>query len=204
MAGGQTDAMHMDDTQKDERMIARVGSALGKPICDALKDERVIEIMLNSDGVLWIERRDKGIFRLDVMDQGVAKRIISYVADSLNTTVTPERPIVEGELILDGSRFYSIGGSEQWQPIHTQRLEIHVETFCNDFSLLKILFGSEHPQAAFELGGKCCLDHQEIVLCFLLSASIRHWSILSCEVRSCKQSAVLTHNPTKYTYFNLC
>ena len=71
----------------------------------ALHDPDVIEIMVNPDQTLWIEKLGQDMALCGTLPPAQSRLIISLVASALETTVTVDRPIVEGELPLDGSRF---------------------------------------------------------------------------------------------------
>ena len=72
---------------------------------DALEDPEVIEIMLNPDGSLWIERYGQDHELVGEIPLAQGRLILSQVASGLNLTVNERSPIVEGEFPLDGSRF---------------------------------------------------------------------------------------------------
>lgn len=91
--------------QKLERLLRKLRGELGKIVLDALEDRLVTEIMLNSDGSLWIERHGEGMKCVGSMSAPNAESLMGTIADSLNTVVTRENAILEGELPLDGSRF---------------------------------------------------------------------------------------------------
>ncbi len=87
------------------RLHSNLRHNLGADIVAALADPTVVEIMLNPDGKLWVEHLGHPIQYVCDIPAEKAGLILSLVASSLNTTVTPTNPIVEGELPLDGSRF---------------------------------------------------------------------------------------------------
>ena len=72
---------------------------------DALEDPEVIEIMLNPDGTLWIEKYGQDHDCVGTIMPSQSRLILSQVASGLNLTVNERSPIVEGEFPLDGSRF---------------------------------------------------------------------------------------------------
>lgn len=82
--------------------------SLGQLILDALDDPNVVEVMLNDDSSLWVDRLGAGMERIGTIDQIQAMSIVSTVAGILNTTVTEERPILECELPMNGSRFEAL------------------------------------------------------------------------------------------------
>ena len=82
--------------------------ALGSEILAALADPAVAEVMLNDDSSLWLDRLGVGMARIGEVDPIRAMAIVSTVAAMLDTVVTMERPILECELPLDGSRFEAL------------------------------------------------------------------------------------------------
>lgn len=78
---------------------------MGAPLLAALHDPRTIEILLNADGCLWLERLGEPMEKVGTLRAAQGEAIIRTVASCLSKTVTASMPIVEGELPLDGSRF---------------------------------------------------------------------------------------------------
>ena len=76
------------------------------PVClAALNDPKTVEIMLNADGHLWQERLGEPMRCIGAMRVAQAQAIIETVAGYHGKEVTRQKPILEGELPLDGSRF---------------------------------------------------------------------------------------------------
>ena len=82
--------------------------ALGADILAALADDQVVEIMLNPAGDLWTDSHSGGMQCIGKIDRVRAMFIVATVAAMLGTTVTPDNPILECELPLDGSRFEAL------------------------------------------------------------------------------------------------
>ena len=82
--------------------------ALGADILAGLADDRVVEIMLNPSGDLWTDSHADGMQCIGKIDRVRAMAIVATVAAMLGTTVTPDNPILECELPLDGSRFEAL------------------------------------------------------------------------------------------------
>ena len=95
--------MYGDHQQK--RTIDKLKRELGQPILAALNDPDVIEVMANSDLSLWIEKLGREPERIGAVNPSAIRAVIGTVASSLGSIATVEKPIVEGELPLDGSRF---------------------------------------------------------------------------------------------------
>lgn len=87
------------------RLVSKLQNALGDHLCVALDDPSVIEIMLNPDGKLFIERLGHGMTPAGEMPRSAAETVIGSVAHVLNSEVDDERPIVSGELPIGGHRF---------------------------------------------------------------------------------------------------
>jgi len=82
-----------------DRRRAMLRTAMGPAIGAALADPLVIEIMVNPDGVLRVDRLGEG--RIDTgerLEQAQIERIVRLVASHARTEVHGEAPIVSAEL----------------------------------------------------------------------------------------------------------
>lgn len=93
------------DDSGGSRIKEKLVRELGPLVMKALSDDLVTEVMLNPDGTLWLERLDTGMTPIGKMSAITAEALLGTVASTLDTVITRERPTLEGELILDGSRF---------------------------------------------------------------------------------------------------
>lgn len=81
-------------------------SALGPKIAAWLEDASVIEVMLNPDGRLWIDRLDTGIADTGCcMPSADGERIIRLVAHHVGAEVHAKAPRLSAELPECGERF---------------------------------------------------------------------------------------------------
>jgi len=81
-------------------------TAFGPTIEAALNDSSVIEVMVNPDGRLWLDKFDIG--RIDtgtIISPAEVERIIRLVAAHMRGEVHEEAPIVSAELPETGERF---------------------------------------------------------------------------------------------------
>ena len=92
------------DDQRKTRLHKKLAAELGPVIGAALADDAVLEVMLNADGQIWVERLGGVMEVVGEMTEPNSLSLAGTIADSLNTVVTPESPVIEGELVLDGSR----------------------------------------------------------------------------------------------------
>ncbi len=88
-----------------ERLLQSIESNLGPEVIAALADESTIEIMLNPDGSLWVERFHTGMARVGGISSEKAYNAIRFIASHLKVETSFERPTVKGELPIDDSRF---------------------------------------------------------------------------------------------------
>jgi type IV secretion system protein VirB11 len=87
------------------RLVRKLQEALGDQLCVALDDATVVEIMLNPDGKLFIERLGHGVAPAGEMSSASAEMVIGTVAHALQSEVDTEQPIISGELPIGGHRF---------------------------------------------------------------------------------------------------
>ncbi|MBX3562609.1 MAG: P-type conjugative transfer ATPase TrbB [Sphingomonas sp.] len=104
----------MSASESLERRRAMLRTAMGPAIAEALADPHVIEVMVNPDGALRLDRLGQG--RCDtglVLESAQIERIIRLVASHARTEVHGAAPIVSAELPphgegLAGERFEGI------------------------------------------------------------------------------------------------
>lgn len=65
----------------------------------------VIEVMVNPDGSVWVERLGQSMEHVGIIDKDKAIAIMDTIAASLGKTIKEDSPSLEGTLFLDGSRF---------------------------------------------------------------------------------------------------
>lgn len=107
MAEGDAVAL-LPSEERSERSDERIRQMLGPQICGLLAEPSVIEVMLNPDGTLWVERQGAPMECVGELAAHRAEGAIRTVATLMKTTVTRDNPILECELPLDGSRFEAL------------------------------------------------------------------------------------------------
>ncbi|TBY24108.1 P-type conjugative transfer ATPase TrbB [Rhizobium leguminosarum] len=95
----------MNQLRSHPRLVRKLQEALGDQLCVALDDANVVEIMLNPDGKLFIERLGHGVTPAGQMSSAAAEMVIGTVAHALQSEVDTEQPIISGELPIGGHRF---------------------------------------------------------------------------------------------------
>ena len=81
-------------------------TALGSAIARYLEDPAIVEVMLNPDGRLWVDRLKEGLVATDdVLIPADGERIVRLVAHHVGAEVHPGNPRVSAELPETGERF---------------------------------------------------------------------------------------------------
>jgi type IV secretion system protein TrbB len=94
----------MTQRRSHARLVRKLQDALGD-LCVALDDISVVEIMLNPDGKLFIERLGNHVDPAGEMSPVTAEVVIGAVAHALQSEADVEQPIISGELPIGGHRF---------------------------------------------------------------------------------------------------
>lgn len=83
-------------------------TAMGPLIAAALEDPDVVEVMLNPDGALWLDRLSSGRSRLGTLTAADGERIIRLVAAHIGAEVHRGKPLLSAELPETGERFEGV------------------------------------------------------------------------------------------------
>ncbi|WP_428984188.1 P-type conjugative transfer ATPase TrbB [Ralstonia holmesii] len=84
-------------------------TAMGPLIAAALEDPDVVEIMLNPDGTLWVDRLSTGRAPLGAeLSEADGERIIRLVAAHVGAEVHRDQPLLTAELPETGERFEGV------------------------------------------------------------------------------------------------
>ncbi|TJW01084.1 MAG: P-type conjugative transfer ATPase TrbB [Mesorhizobium sp.] len=81
-------------------------TALGAEIARLLDDPTVVEVMLNPDGRIWVDRLTEGLAETGkVLSAADGERIVRLVAHHVGAEVHPRSPRISAELPETGERF---------------------------------------------------------------------------------------------------
>ena len=96
-------------TMSLERRTRMLRTALGPLIATALEDPDVVEVMLNPDGALWIDRLSSGRAPMGAsLTPEEGERIIRLVAAHVGAEVHQGQPLLTAELPETGERFEGV------------------------------------------------------------------------------------------------
>lgn len=97
------------ESQSLSRRIRMLRTALGPEITAALDDPEVVEVLLNPDGSLWLDRLGSGRAPVGLsLSASDAERIIRLVAAHVRAEVHAAAPILSAELPETGERFEGV------------------------------------------------------------------------------------------------
>jgi P-type conjugative transfer ATPase TrbB len=130
------------------RRIEKIQRELGVKICDLLNDPQVIEVILNADGILWVERLGKAMETLGAFSTTQAEALIYSLAAYHSTTITRENPILECELPPYGARFEALIPPVVASPVFTIRCRASQVFTLTDYVADGIL--DEHQKKQLE------------------------------------------------------
>ena len=121
-----------------------LGTALGPAIAGWLEDPTVVEVMLNPDGRLWIDRLTEGLVdtgkRLSAAD---GERIVRLVAHHVGAEVHPASPRVSAELPETGERFEGLVPPIVASPAFAIRKPAVAVFTLSDYAVAGILTGAQ-------------------------------------------------------------
>jgi len=98
--------VHSFQAEVISRGARMLRTALGPAIAAWLEDPSVVEVMLNPDGRLWIDRLSSGLVETEErLAAAEGERIVRLVAHHVGAEVHPGSPRVSAELPETGERF---------------------------------------------------------------------------------------------------
>ncbi len=106
----------------NDRLTRMLATALGEVAGNLLLDPTVIELMLNADSKLWIDRLGEGrSFTGHSISPADAERVLFIVASSVGAVCNQDQPVLSAELPVSGSRFQGVLPPISTNPIFTVR-----------------------------------------------------------------------------------
>ncbi|MEZ2329007.1 P-type conjugative transfer ATPase TrbB [Mesorhizobium sp. RCC_202] len=95
-----------NDAEGRARSSRMLRTALGPAIARFLDDPAIVEIMLNPDGRIWVDRLSEGLADTgEMLAPAVGERIVRLVAHHVGAEVHSRSPRVSAELPQTGERF---------------------------------------------------------------------------------------------------
>lgn len=108
-------------SEQQQRLEVKLRRELGDTILALLGDDTVEDIVLNPDSALWVKQMGFGFRRVGHMPGSQAVCAMNTIASMRSMVLNHERPVLETELPLDGSRFEGLIPPVVRQPVFAIR-----------------------------------------------------------------------------------
>lgn len=163
------------------RLDAKLRRELGETVLAALANERTEDIVLNPDSRLWVKRQGEGFECIGEMPPAQAQTAMGTIAAQRGTTINYDRPILETELPIDGSRFEGIIPPVTSRPVFAIRQRPRRIFTLEDYERAGILTDQQDPQNRLRRRG-----------CFLKALhGLTHSEVIRLAVREKKNILVV-------------
>lgn len=137
----------MQNEDGKKRLIERLERDFGVFCMKALRDEKVVELMRNADGRIWLDVAGQGMIDTgQTLSAAAAQSILSVCATMLGTTLTREQPVLEGELPLDGSRLEGLIAPIVDTPVFAIRKRANMVFTLEDYAARGMLRPGTHTR----------------------------------------------------------
>jgi P-type conjugative transfer ATPase TrbB len=94
--------------QVHARHVEVITRCMGDLVGGLMLEADVTDILLNEDSQVWVTRLGRDSHPVGFMPASDAESLIGAIAATLGKVATERTPVVEGELLTDGSRFLGI------------------------------------------------------------------------------------------------
>jgi Flp pilus assembly CpaF family ATPase len=131
--------------EQHQRLEVKLRRELGEQVLRLLEDNLTEDILLNPDGSLWVKQMGHGFSRIGEMPATQAASALGTIAAWRQTVLNHERPILETELPIDGSRFDGIVSPVVRRPIFAIRVRPRKIFSLEDYEADGILTNSDDP-----------------------------------------------------------
>jgi type IV secretion system protein TrbB len=131
--------------EQHQRLEVKLRRELGEQILRLLEDNLTEDILLNPDGSLWVKQMGHGFLRIGEMPATQAASALGTIAAWRQTVLNHERPILETELPIDGSRFEGIVSPVVRRPVFAIRVRPRKIFSLEDYEADGILTNSDDP-----------------------------------------------------------
>src|SRR5438552_9556581 len=135
----------IENGEQQQRYEAKLKRELGSLVLTHLSDSRTEDIVLNPDSSVWIKRLAEGFYPIGEMSPTQAASALHTIAAWRGTTLTHDRPVLETELPLDGSRFEGLISPVVRQPAFAIRLRPRHVFTLDDYERSGILSQKDDP-----------------------------------------------------------
>src|ERR1700693_6322618 len=131
--------------EQHQRLEVKLRRELGEQVLQLLGDHLTEDILLNPDGSLWVNQMRQGFSRIGEMPAAQAASALGTIAAWRGTVLNHERPILETELPIDGSRFEALVPPVVRRPVFAIRLRPRRIFTLQEYEAGQILTEKDDP-----------------------------------------------------------
>jgi type IV secretion system protein TrbB len=128
------------------RLDQKLRRELGEGVLQLLADDRTEDVCLNPDSTLWVKRMNQPFEQFGEMSPSQAQTTLGTIAAMKGTVINHERPILETELPLDGSRFEGLVSPVVRSPVFAVRLRPRRVFRLEEYEASEILTAKDDPR----------------------------------------------------------
>lgn len=137
--------LRLGHDEQYNRLEAKLKRELGEVVLGLLSDYQTEDIVLNPDSSVWVKRMGQGFQHVGEMPPAQAASALNTIAAWKGTVLNHERPVLETELPLDGSRFEGIVSPIVRNPVFAIRLRPKKIFSLSDYEQSGILSSKDDP-----------------------------------------------------------
>src|SRR3954466_13326455 len=131
--------------EQHTRLESKLRRELGEIILNLLADDRTEDIVLNPDSTLWAKRMGGGFVHVGEMAPAQAASALNTIAAWKGTVMNHERPVLETEPPLDGSRFEGVVSPIVRRPVFAIRSRPKRIFTLDEYEQNRILTNADDP-----------------------------------------------------------
>ena len=133
-------------SDRDARLDQKLRRELGDGVLRLLADDRTEDICLNPDSSLWVKRMNERFERVGEMSPSQAQTALGTIAAMKGTVINHERPVLETELPLDGSRFEGLVSPVVRYPVFAIRVRPRRVFRLDEYEASEIITRKDDPR----------------------------------------------------------
>jgi len=133
-------------SDRDARLDQKLRRELGDGVLRLLADDRTEDICLNPDSTLWVKRMNQRFERVGEMSPSQAQTALGTIAAMKGTVINHERPVLETELPLDGSRFEGLVSPVVRYPVFAIRVRPRRVFRLEEYEASEIITRKDDPR----------------------------------------------------------
>jgi Flp pilus assembly CpaF family ATPase len=189
--------LHLVTNSKDQldRLDEKLRRELGETVLTALAHDRTEDVVLNPDSRLWLHRQGEGWTCIGLLSPTQALAAMGTIAFQRGTVINYDRPILEAQLPIVGSRFEGIVPPVTSNPIFAIRQRPRRIFTLDDYEQSEIL--TDRNDVRNRAQARCTFLDNVV--------GLSHADVLRCAIRDRRNILIVGSTGSgKTTLVNAC